>query len=190
MRARARRKQFDPFEPSSTLHELVFSPDLPYAPLAPGINRQVARLCVTASEYAFGYLIDSGRFLLMAISVETKQQWDTWVATNVRKPFRKEARKAVEKALGSATSAEEVAAAAKRAEAARANYMALSALVLGAMSAAIALFVGGVSILATLFALASFAQGRHAGDNAWQAWAGLALAALGIVLFVVRLTIG
>jgi hypothetical protein len=126
----------------------------------------------------------------MAISVETKQQWDTWVATNVRKPFRKQARKAVEKALGSATSAEDVAAAAKQAEAARANYMALSALFLGAISAAVAVFAGGISILATLFALASFAQGRHAGDHAWQAWTGLALAALGIVLFVVRLTIG
>jgi hypothetical protein len=126
----------------------------------------------------------------MAISVETKQQWDTWMATNVRKPFRKQARKAVEKALGSASSADEVAAAAKQAEAARANYMALSALVLGAISTGVALFAGGVSILTTLFALASFAQGRHAGDRAWQAWTGLALAALGIVLFVVRLTIG
>jgi hypothetical protein len=126
----------------------------------------------------------------MAISVETKQQWDSWVATNVRKPFRKQARKAVDKALQGATSADQVAAAAQQAAAARANYMALSALVLGAISAAVALFAGGVSILATLFTLASFAQGRHAEDHAWQAWTGLALAALGIVLFAVRLTVG
>lgn len=126
----------------------------------------------------------------MAFSIDTGRQWDAWVASNIRKPFRKQARKAVQKALQSGSSPDEVVAAAKQAEAARASYMALSALVLGAISAAVALFVGGLSVLATLFALASFAQGRYAGDHAWQAWTGLGLAALGILLFVVRLIIG
>ena len=125
----------------------------------------------------------------MATSIDTKKQWDGWVAETVRKPFRKQARKAMDRALQTGASADQVVAAAKHAEASRAGYMALSALVLGAISTAVALFLGGLSVLATLFALASFAQGRHSVERAWMAWAGLGLAVLGIVLFVVRLAI-
>ncbi|HEY5034848.1 MAG TPA: hypothetical protein VIJ30_06995 [Candidatus Dormibacteraeota bacterium] len=80
-------------------------------------------------------------------------------------------------------------AAAKQAERTRANYMATSALVLGAVSAAVGLFLGGLSILATLFAFASAAQGYRSVDRAWQAWAGVALAVLGVVFFAVRLAV-
>jgi hypothetical protein len=67
--------------------------------------------------------------------------------------------------------------------------MATSALVLGAISAAVGLFLGGLAILSTLFTLASAMQGRHSVDRARQAWAGLGLAALGIVVFGVRLAL-
>jgi hypothetical protein len=128
-------------------------------------------------------------FPAMVIPVESKQQWDAWVAANVRKPFRKHARKAVQKAMRNGSSADQIVAAAKQAEESRASYMALSALALGALSAAVALFFGGVSIFATLFAVASFFQGRHSQRDAWAAWTGLALAGLGFILFSVSLAI-
>jgi hypothetical protein len=125
----------------------------------------------------------------MAIPIESKQQWDAWVAANVRKPFRKQARTAIKKAIQSGSSADQIVAAAKQAEESRASYMAVSALALGALSAAVGLFFGGVSILATLFAVASFFQGRYSQRDAWAAWTGLALAGLGFVLFSVSLAI-
>lgn len=125
----------------------------------------------------------------MSIPIESKQQWDSWIAANVRKPFRKQAGKAVQKAMQSGGSSDQIVAAAKQAEEGRANYMALSSLVLGALSAAGALFVGGLSILATLFAVASFFQGRYSQKNAWQAWTGLALAGVGILLFALGLAL-
>lgn len=67
--------------------------------------------------------------------------------------------------------------------------MATSALVLGAISAAVGLFLGGLSILATLFAFASAAQGYRSVDRAWQAWAGIVLAVLGVVFFAFRLAV-
>lgn len=126
---------------------------------------------------------------MTALSIDTRQQWKGWIHANVAPPFRKRALSAALKALASGATADEAIAAAKQAEKNRANYMATSALVLGAISAAVALFAGGVSILATLFAIASAVQGRRSTDRAWQAWAGLGLAALGIALFVVRLAL-
>jgi hypothetical protein len=125
----------------------------------------------------------------MAIPVESKQQWDAWVAANVRKPFRRQARNAVKKAIQIGSSADQIVAAAKKAEESRASYMAISSLVLGALCAGAALFYGGAAILATLFAVASFFQGRYSQNNAWQAWTGLALAGVGFLLFSVNLAI-
>jgi hypothetical protein len=107
----------------------------------------------------------------------------------VAKPFRKQALKAALKTLESGSTADQAIAAAKDAERRRANYMALSALVLGAISFAVAFFVGGLSILATLFAIASAVQGRRSPDRAWLAWTGLALAIAGVVLWVALVAI-
>jgi len=127
----------------------------------------------------------------MAIQIpsETQQQWTGWVQTTIAAPFRKRALKAALQSLASGGSSDQAMAAAKQAERTRANYMATSALVLGAVSAAVGLFLGGLSILATLFAFASAAQGYRSVDRAWQAWAGVALAVLGVVFFAVRLAV-
>ena len=127
----------------------------------------------------------------MAIQIpsETQQQWNGWVQTAIAAPFRKRALKAALESLASGGSSDQAMAAAKQAERSRANYMATSALVLGAVSAAVGLFLGGLSILATLFAFASAAQGYRSADRAWQAWAGVALAVLGVVFFAVRLAV-
>lgn len=58
------------------------------------------------------------------------------------------------------------------------------ALVAGILSAASGLVLGGLSILATLIALAAVNEGRFAERNAWQAWAGFVLALLGVALFL------
>lgn len=92
-------------------------------------------------------------------------------------------------ALASGATPDQAISAAKEAERNRANYMALSALILGAISAAVGLFLGGISFLATLFAVASALQGRYSTERAWQAWVGLGLAALGLAFFALRLVI-
>jgi hypothetical protein len=125
----------------------------------------------------------------MAIPIESRQQWDAWIAANVRKPFRKHAGKAVRKAIQAGSSSDQIVAAAKQAEESRATYMAISALVLGLISAAVALVAGGASILATLFAVASFFQGRYSQNYAWQAWAGLVLAGVGLLIFAVKVAL-
>jgi hypothetical protein len=127
----------------------------------------------------------------MAVQIpsDTQQQWTGWVKTSIASPFRKRALKAALKSLASGGTSDQAMAAAKQAERDRANYMATSALVLGAISAAVGLFLGGVSILATLFALASAEQGRRSVDRAWQAWTGLGLAVLGVAFFVLRLAV-
>lgn len=127
---------------------------------------------------------------MATLPLDTRQQWRAWTNANVAKPFRKHALKAALKSLESGSTADQAIVAARQAETKRANYMATSALVLGAISAAVGLFVGGLSILATLFAIASAVQGRRSAERAWQAWTGLALALAGVGLFVVRLVIG
>lgn len=120
---------------------------------------------------------------------DSRQQWGVWVEANIARPFRKRALRAALKTIATGGSADQAVAAAKQTENSRANYMATSALVLGAISSGVALFVGGLSILATLFAIASAAQGRRSVERAWQAWTGLALAILGVALFAVRLAL-
>lgn len=127
---------------------------------------------------------------MATLPLDTRQQWRAWTNANVAKPFRKHALKAALKSLESGSTADQAIVAARQAETKRANYMATSALVLGAISAAVGLFVGGLSILATLFAIASAVQGRRSVERAWQGWTGLALALAGVGLFVVRLVIG
>ena len=109
--------------------------------------------------------------------------------SNIAPRFRKRALGAALKALKSGSSADEAIAAAKQADKSRTNYMATSTLVLGAMSAGVGLFVGGIRILATLFAIASALQGRRSTHRACQAWTDLGLAALGVALFGVRLVL-
>jgi hypothetical protein len=123
------------------------------------------------------------------LELNTREHWKDWVYANVAPPFRKRALKAAVKTLKSGGTADAAIAAARQAERSRANYLATSALVLGAISAAVGLFVGGISILATLFAIASAAQGRRSSDRAWQAWTGLGLAVFGVALFGVRLAL-
>ena len=127
---------------------------------------------------------------MATVPVDTRQQWQAWTEANVAKPFVKQALKAALKSLESGGTSDQAITAAKDAERKRANYMATSALVLGAISAAVGLFLGGLSILTTLFALASAMQGRRSKERVWQAWVGLALAIAGVGLFVVRLAIG
>ena len=126
---------------------------------------------------------------MSTIPFDSRRQWKDWVQSNIAPPFRKRALGAALKALKSGSSADEAITAAKQVERNRANYMATSALLLGLISAAVGLFVGGISILATLFAIASAAQGRRSRDRAGQAWTGLGLAILGVVLFAVRLVL-
>ncbi len=126
---------------------------------------------------------------MATLPLDTRQRWRAWTDANVAKPFRKRALKAALKTLQSGGTSEQAISAAKEAERSRANYMATSAFVLGAISAAVALVAGGLSILATLFAIASAVQGRRSVDRAWQAWAGLGLAAVGVVLFVVKIAL-
>jgi hypothetical protein len=126
---------------------------------------------------------------MATLPLDTKQQWNHWVNANVAPPFRKRALKAALKALSVGGSAEQAIAAAKQAERGRANYMALSALVLGGLSALAALSGIGLAVLAILFAIASAVQGRWSAESSWMAWAGLALALLAIPLFVVTLIV-
>jgi len=126
---------------------------------------------------------------MVGLPAESRQQWWGWVQANVASPFRKRAFDAAVKSLAAGGSSEQAIAAAKQAAANRANYMATSALVLGAISAAVAFFVGGISLLTMLFAFASAVQGRHSSDRAWQAWTGVGLAILGVVIFAVLLAI-
>jgi hypothetical protein len=123
------------------------------------------------------------------LELNTRQQWKDWVYANVAPPFRKQSLRAAVKTLELGGTPDAAIAAARQAERSRANYMATSALVLGAVSAAVGLFVGGISILATLFAIASAVQGRRSSERAWQAWTGLGLAVLGVALFAVRLAL-
>ncbi|HKV87700.1 MAG TPA: hypothetical protein VJT78_06865 [Candidatus Dormibacteraeota bacterium] len=116
---------------------------------------------------------------------ETHDQWSGWVRSNVASPFRKRALKAALGALAAGATPDQAAIAAKQAEDKRANYMATSALVLGVVSAVIALLVGGLAILSILFTFASAAQGRHSRTQSWQAWTGLALALAAVPIFVV-----
>jgi uncharacterized membrane protein YdbT with pleckstrin-like domain len=127
----------------------------------------------------------------MAIQIppETQQQWSGWVQTTIAPPFRKRALKAALQSLASGASSDQAMAAAKEAERQRAGYMATSALVLGAVSAAVGLFLGGLAVLSTLFAFASAAQGYRSVDRAWQAWVGIGLAVLGVVFFAFRLAV-
>ena len=111
---------------------------------------------------------------MASLPLDTRQQWNSWVNANVAPPFRKRALKAALKTLASGSSSEQAITAAKQAETSRANYMATSALVLGALTAAIAVSAGGLAILATLFTIGSAVQGRRSVDRAWQAWAGVA----------------
>jgi hypothetical protein len=127
--------------------------------------------------------------MAIQIPIETQQQWTGWVQTTIAPPFRKRALKAALQSLASGGSSDQAMAAAKKAERDRANYMATSALVLGAISAAVGLFLGGLSILATLFAFASAAQGYRSVDRAWQAWAGVGLAVLGVAFFLLKLVV-
>lgn len=124
---------------------------------------------------------------MVTLPSESRQQWTSWVDANVAPPFRKHALKAALKSLGSGGTADGAIAAAKQAEIDRANYMATSALVLGAISAAVGFFLGGLSILSTLFAIASAIQGRLSPSRSWQAWTGVGLALLGIGFFVLGL---
>jgi hypothetical protein len=126
---------------------------------------------------------------MTTLTSEARQQWVGWVQANVAPPFRKRALKAAMDSLTRGDSADQAIASAMQAVKNRAHYMATSALVLGAISAALGLFLGGVSLLATFFAFASVVQGRRSVDRAWQAWSGLGLAALGITFFVLRLVI-
>jgi hypothetical protein len=123
------------------------------------------------------------------MQTDTRQQWAGWVQANVAAPFRKRALKAALKTLADGGSQDQAIAAAKHAEASRADYMATSALVLGVISAAVGLFLGGLSILATLFAVASGVQGRRSVGRAWQAWTGIALAGVGIAFFIISLAL-
>jgi hypothetical protein len=123
------------------------------------------------------------------IQSDTRQQWSGWIQANVRPPFRKRALKAALSTLATGGSQDQAIAAAKQAEASRADYMATSALVLGVISALVGLFLGGLSILATAFAIASGLQGRFSIQRAWQAWTGIALAGVGILFFIVSLAL-
>jgi len=127
--------------------------------------------------------------MAIQIPLDTQQQWNGWVHTTIAVPFRKRALKAALQVLATGGTSDQAMAAAKQAEKDRANYMATSALVLGAISAAVGLLLGGVSILATLFAFASAAQGYRSVDRAWQAWTGIGLAVLGVGFFAYKLAV-
>ena len=127
--------------------------------------------------------------MVQPMAQDTQGQWAGWVQANVAPPFRKRALKAALGALATGATSDQAIAAAKQAEKSRANYMATSALVLGAVSVAVAFFIGGLSVLATLFAIASAVQGRRSVERAWQAWVGLALAGVGVALFIVEVAI-
>lgn len=126
-----------------------------------------------------------------AVPADARNQWKSWVKGNIARPFRKQALKAALKCLTADGDSDTAMAAAMQTAAERADYMATSALVIGATATAAGLFRHGLAIvavfLAALFAIGAGLQGRRSTSRAWQAWAGIGLALLGVAIFIMRI---
>jgi hypothetical protein len=114
-----------------------------------------------------------------------------WVATNVQRRYRKET---IATGLSLATAGgrpgDVSTGLASAAAEARLRYLATSALVLGILSAVIAVSVGGLSILTVIFTALSGERGIKSQTRRGQAIAGLLLAGLAIAIFILSLVRG
>jgi hypothetical protein len=114
-----------------------------------------------------------------------------WAVANVQRRYREETIGSGLKLASAGGSAAEVSTGlASAATEARLRYLATSALVLGILSAVIAVSVGGISILTVIFTGLSGERGIKSQTRRGQAIAGLLLAALAIAIFVLSLVRG
>jgi hypothetical protein len=114
-----------------------------------------------------------------------------WVATNVQRRYRDETIAAGLQRASAGDNAGDISAGlAATAEEARLRYLATSALVLGILSAVIAVSVGGMSILTVFFTGLSGERGIKSQTRRGQAIAGLLLAGLALAIFILSLVRG
>jgi hypothetical protein len=114
-----------------------------------------------------------------------------WVEQNVQRRYRKETIATGLRLVSAEGSAGDVSAGlASAAAEARLRYLATSALVLGTLSAVIAVSAGGLSILTVIFTGLSGERGIKSRTRRGQAITGLVLAGLAIVIFILSLVRG
>jgi len=116
-----------------------------------------------------------------------EQEWNRWAASQkIPRRYRKRAAQAALQALAGGASSEQAALAGKAAaKDVELDEWATAALVLGGLSAVISFFTGGISILFSALSVVGGVRGFKSKRRQWQAIAGLVLAALGVVFFVV-----
>ena len=113
-----------------------------------------------------------------------------WTSAHVQGRYQAETIAAGLSRASTGGTAEEVAAVLNAtATEARLRYLATSALVLGIVSAVIALLGGALSILTVIFTLLSGERGIKSQTRKSQAIAGMVLAGIAIGIFVLRLVI-
>lgn len=114
-----------------------------------------------------------------------------WVATYVQRRYQNETTAAGLSVSSAGGSGQDVSAGLISAAAeARLRYLATSSLVLGILSAVIAVGLGGVSILTVIFTLFSGGRGLKSRTRRGQAVAGIAMAGVAIAIFILRLVAG
>jgi hypothetical protein len=114
-----------------------------------------------------------------------------WVEQNVQRRYRKETIATGLRLVSAEGSAGDVSTGlASAAAEARLRYLATSALVLGTLSAVIAVSAGGLSILTVIFTGLSGERGIKSRTRRGQAITGLVLAGLAIVIFILSLVRG
>lgn len=110
--------------------------------------------------------------------------WQQWAKGNVPRRYRKTAVAAAMDAFDHGATSDQAAAAA-HAAAKEANwaYQARSALVIGVISLVVAVVLGGISILGMIFTLISGIPGRKSATRSREAYIGLALGVLSLIVF-------
>ncbi|MEA2645205.1 MAG: hypothetical protein QOE92_288 [Chloroflexota bacterium] len=114
-----------------------------------------------------------------------------WVGLNVQKRYQKETiAAAINHAAAAAPTSEDMTGfMMATAEEASLRYSATSTLVLGIIAIFVAFFLGGLSILAIIFAAVSGQRGIKSRTRREQAIAGLVLTGIAVVIFVLSLVL-
>jgi mannose/fructose/N-acetylgalactosamine-specific phosphotransferase system component IIC len=116
--------------------------------------------------------------------------WEAWARENVKRTYRRRALEGVAAALaGGANSLDAAAAGLKAAHEARLDHYARNSTVAGGIGIAIAVLLGGFSILFTVVAIYYAREGWSAPRNGRLARLGLVLGGLAIAIFIGRLAI-